>query len=259
MPKQRKIPMRAIQKRRKPCIDDLPPELLSQILSPTVQHTFKNIRTRGVCKQWKLIVDSVLWCQKCKHFKSYECDSCHNYGCSCNTKLCDHKRPNYNLGSDIKCSSKICDTCLPSSDWELCNRCSGAYSCGRIEHRTKCESCAIGLCADCIDYCQFCSQSMCDDFDSCAGSLKCRGCHDVHAGMCSECMQDTAVQNSILFDCCICKNEMCSSCAAICSVCDSLICRNSDCIYECNCCEIYLCKACDEEHLCKGKKTLRNQ
>lgn len=252
MPKRRKSVARAIEKRRKLCIDDLPPELLLHILAPTLWHALKNVRTREVCKTWKCVLDSVLWCQKCKHFKVYNCDSCNNYQCRCNIKFCDHKRPNFNFYSHNKCQRKICNVCFSSSEWELCNRCHGAYSCGSADHRTKCESCWTTLCVDCIDYCRFCSQAMCDYFDNCAGSLKCRGCRNVHAGMCNQCMQNTVVRNSIFFDCDICENEMCFSCARICSVCDTLICRNNDCIYKCNCCGIYLCKACDAEHVCKG-------
>ena len=75
----------AVKKRKIDYFLTLPLELVNKILvgDDDVNTAVQHRHARGVCHEWKSIIDNVLWCDDCLMFCYMHCTGCGQYGCSC--------------------------------------------------------------------------------------------------------------------------------------------------------------------------------
>lgn len=254
MPKRKKSCSTTAHKRRRIGVEDLPIEILYQILAPSYECAVGNIKAREVCKQWKDIVDHFVWCSDCKDLKKDVCDECKLRCCSCTLYYCKHAVPG--IGPDSKCKAVICSNCVSTSEWKPCDSCDLKYHCTALDESGEYEkhdctcNCGNELCTDCLKLCINCSLILCP---GCLHIVKCQGCGEEY-NYCITCTTDEAAQEHMNQRCCICNDRMCTWCVERCNECNSLACENNECIGLCEGCCNYVCNSCDAKHSCKAKK-----
>ncbi len=172
------------------------------------------------------LIDGSPYCEDC-----YECDACCELCIECGkcsecsgSEICDNC-------STEEIGDTICEECAKEKG-QHCPGCEGCY----YETQNWCEEC--GLCVDCVEICEPCSNHLGDG----VLCVECAATRDSHCPECNGCFFEVGQWCETCGNCAECV-EICEHC---CAEAGSVICR--DCAIE----EGYHCPDCND---CYGEKS----